>query len=152
MRRRYEAAGARTSSPGTILLRREDEVRLLPRYEAGRPGQEYGRVVKRFARRHGLDVMIVAAAVAAVVEELLRGDAPHASRSAPIIAALASLLLVLPLLARRRSPFLASTWLWLLAAALSFLDGRLVASSGSIYAVGMVSAFLAVCSSPTTRR
>jgi signal transduction histidine kinase len=98
--------------------------------------------VKRLARRHGLDLMIVAAAVAAVVEVLLRSDDPHAVRTAPIIAALAVLLLVLPLLARQRSPFLAPTWLWLLAAALSFLDGRLVVSSSSVYAAGMVAAFL----------
>src|SRR4051812_6737482 len=52
------------------------------------------------------------------------------------------MLLVLPLLARRHSPFLAPTWLWLLAAALSFLDGRLVVSSAGVYAAGMVSAFL----------
>jgi signal transduction histidine kinase len=103
----------------------------------GRPGPQYGRLVKRFARRHGLDVMIVVAAVAAVVEELSRSD-----DSAPVIAALAALLLVLPLLARRRSPFLAPVWLWLLAAALSFLDGRLVPSSAAVYAAGMLSAFL----------
>jgi signal transduction histidine kinase len=98
--------------------------------------------VKRLARRHGLDLLIVAAAVAAVIEAFLRSDEPHGPRTAPIIAALAAVLLVLPLLARRRSPFLAPAWLWLLAAALSFLDGRLVVSSSSVYAAGMVSAFL----------
>ena len=98
--------------------------------------------MKRLARRHGLDLLIVAAAVAAVVEAFLRSDEPHGPRTAPIIAALAAVLLVLPLLARRRSPFLAPAWLWLLAAALSFLDGRLVVSSSSVYAAGMVSAFL----------
>jgi signal transduction histidine kinase len=98
--------------------------------------------VKRLARRHGLDLMIVVAAVGGVVEELLRSDDPHVSRSAPIVGALSALLLVLPLLARRRSPFLAPAWLWLLAAALSFLDGRLVVSSTGIYAAGMVAAFL----------
>ncbi len=98
--------------------------------------------MKRFARRHGLDLLIVIAAVAAVVEVLLRRDDPDASRTAPVIAALAALLLVLPLLARRRSPFLALTWLWLLAAALSFLDDRLVVSTTGIYVAGLVSAFL----------
>jgi signal transduction histidine kinase len=86
--------------------------------------------------------MIVVAAVAAVVEALLRSDEANAPSSAPIVAAAAGLLLVLPLLARRRSPFLAPAWLWLLAAALSFLDGRLIVSSASVYAAGMVSAFL----------
>ena len=98
--------------------------------------------MKQIARRHGLDLMIVAAAVAAVVELLLRSDEPNAPRVAPAVAAAAALLLVLPLLARRRSPFLAPAWLWLLAAALSFLDGRLVVYAGGIYAAGMVAAFL----------
>ena len=59
--------------------------------------------------------------------------APRRSLAAPAVA-----LLVLPLLARRRSPFLAPMWLWLLAAALSFLDGRLVVGSASVYAAGMI--------------
>ena len=98
--------------------------------------------MKQLARRHGLDLLIVVAAIGAVVEVLLRGDVPHASRAAPALAAPAIALLVLSLLARRRSPFLAPTCLWLLAAALSFLDGRLVVGSTSVYASGMVSAFL----------
>jgi signal transduction histidine kinase len=98
--------------------------------------------VKQFARRHGLDLMIVVAAVAAVVEAFARGEQPNGPSVAPVVAALAALALVLPLLARRRSPFLAPVWLWLLAAALSFLDGRLVVSSASVYAGGMVAAFL----------
>ena len=98
--------------------------------------------MKRLVRQHGLDLMIVVAAVAAVVEALVRSDDPGGYRTAPIVAAAAGPLLVLPLLMRRRSPFLAPTWLWLLAAALSFLDGRLVVSSTSVYAAGMVAAFL----------
>jgi len=86
--------------------------------------------------------MIVAAAVAGVLEVLLRSDDPDAARAAPVVAAAAVLALVLPLLARRRSPFLAPTWLWLLAAAVSFLDGRLIPSTAGVYAAGMVAAFL----------
>ncbi|MEA2382421.1 MAG: hypothetical protein QOH72_2392 [Solirubrobacteraceae bacterium] len=124
------------------LLRRGDEVHVLLEEEAGRPGQEYGRVVTPRFRRHGLDLMIVAAAVVAVVEVLARSDDRDAYRSAPVAAAAAALLVVLPLLTRRRSPFLAPAWLWLLAAALSFVDGRLVPSSIGVYAAGMVAAFL----------
>jgi signal transduction histidine kinase len=86
--------------------------------------------------------MIVVAAVAAVVEALVRSDDPDGYTTSPIVAASAGLVLILPLLARRRSPFLAPTWLWLLAVALSFLDGRLVVDWASVYAAGMVSAFL----------
>ncbi|HTN26039.1 MAG TPA: sensor histidine kinase [Solirubrobacteraceae bacterium] len=98
--------------------------------------------MKQLARRHGLDLMIVAAAVAGVLEVFLRSDDPDAARAAPVVAAAAVLALVLPLLARRRSPFLAPTWLWLLAAAVSFLDGRLIPSTAGVYAAGMVAAFL----------
>jgi signal transduction histidine kinase len=59
-----------------------------------------------------------------------------------VVSALAALALVLPLLARHRSPFLAPAWLWLLAAALSFVDGRLVVASAGVYAAGLVAAFL----------
>jgi signal transduction histidine kinase len=94
--------------------------------------------VTRFARRHGLDLLIVLAAATAVVEVAVRkpGTTPTA------LAVLAALALVLPLLARGRSPFMAPAWLWLLAAALSFLDGRIIPSSTGLYAAGMVAAFL----------
>ena len=95
--------------------------------------------MKRFAQHHALDLLLVLAAAVGVVEVFLRDE--DLSTSSPV-AALAVLLLILPLLARRRWPFLAPAWLWLLAAALSFLDGRLVVASTSVYAVGMVSAFL----------
>jgi signal transduction histidine kinase len=96
--------------------------------------------VKRLARRHGLDLMIVVAAAVAVAQMLLQGS-DETSTARPV-AAVAALLLILPLLLRRRSPFLAPAWLWLLAAALSFLDGRLVVSSAGVYAAGLVAAFL----------
>jgi signal transduction histidine kinase len=99
-------------------------------------------MVKRLVKRFGLDVVIVLAAVAAVVELILNRDAPGAPHTAPAVSALAALALVLPLLARHRSPFLAPAWLWLLAAALSFVDGRLVVASAGVYAAGLVAAFL----------
>ncbi|HEY6887492.1 MAG TPA: sensor histidine kinase [Solirubrobacter sp.] len=89
--------------------------------------------------RHALDLLVVIAAVGAVVEVFLRDDD---TGTAPFVAAVAVLALVLPLLARERSPFLAPAWLWLLAAALSFLDDRLVVGSAFVYAAGLISAFL----------
>src|SRR4051794_39604415 len=86
--------------------------------------------------------MIVVAAVAAVLEAFARGEQVNGPSVAPAVAALAALALVLPLLARRRWPFLAPVWLWLLAAALSVLDGRLVVGSAFVYAAGLVAAFL----------
>ena len=86
--------------------------------------------------------MIVVVAIVAVAEAFIRSDEPNHPAAAPAVAAAAALLLILPLLARHRSPFLAPAWLWLLAAALSFLDGRLIVSSASVYAAGLVAAFL----------
>ena len=51
-------------------------------------------------------------------------------------------LVVLPLLARRRFPFAAPAAVWLLAAALSFVDGRLVVFTVSAFVAGMAAAFL----------
>src|SRR5262245_28712491 len=51
-------------------------------------------------------------------------------------------VLVLPLLARRRFPFAAPAYYWVLAAAISFGDGVLLAFIGSLSIVGLASAFL----------
>jgi len=51
-------------------------------------------------------------------------------------------VLVLPLFARRRFPFAAPAAYWLLAAAISFGDGLLLAFIGSLGVVGLASAFL----------
>jgi signal transduction histidine kinase len=51
-------------------------------------------------------------------------------------------LVVLPLLGRRRRPFAAPAVEWLLAAAFSFVDGRLIVSVSGVYAAGLVAAFL----------
>ena len=52
------------------------------------------------------------------------------------------MLVVLPLLARRRFPFAAPAAVWLLAMALSFVDGRLVVFTGQRFLAGMAAAFL----------
>jgi signal transduction histidine kinase len=49
---------------------------------------------------------------------------------------------VLALLARKRFPFLAPACVWVVAPALSFLDGELVASQPGVFLAGMYSAFL----------
>jgi signal transduction histidine kinase len=94
------------------------------------------------ARRYGLDALIVLVAVAGVLEIVLRQDAAQAPRSSVWFAAPAVAILVLPLLARRRFPFGAPAALWLLAAAVSFIDGRLIVFAGSASVAGMAAAFL----------
>jgi signal transduction histidine kinase len=94
------------------------------------------------ARRYGLDILIVIAAVESALEVALRSGAPAAPTSAEWFAAPAIGLVVLPLLFRRQFPFAAPAALWLLAAALSFVDGRLVVFTAGAYLAGMVASFL----------
>ena len=98
--------------------------------------------MSRFARLYGLDVLVVFAALEAALEVAFRHDALDAPRTAVWFAAPAVALVVLPLLARRRLPFLAPVSVWLIAATLSFADGRLVVFSVSVYAAGMAAALL----------
>jgi signal transduction histidine kinase len=119
-------------------------VRVCPLGEAERPHLEYVRPVSRsraLARRHGLDILIVAGALEAALELALRDDATAPSTS-PWLTVPAAMAVVLTLLGRRRWPFMAPVTLWLLAAALSFVDGRLVVFPVSVYAAGMAAALL----------
>ena len=97
--------------------------------------------MERLARRYGLDVLIVLAAVEGVLEIVLRQGSPRAPATAAWFAAPAGAIVLLPLLARRRFPFLAPASVWLLGAALSFVDGRLVVFTTGVYAGGMLAAY-----------
>jgi signal transduction histidine kinase len=57
--------------------------------------------------------------------------------SVPAIAAV-----FVPLLARRRAPFAAPALVWVIAAAVSFVDGRLVVFPAAVFVAGMVAAIL----------
>ncbi|HEX2232970.1 MAG TPA: hypothetical protein VHG69_06355, partial [Thermoleophilaceae bacterium] len=85
------------------------------------------------ASRYGFDALVLLAATGGVLEVALRQDAADAPSTSVWLAAPATALAVLPLLGRRRFPFAAPAALWLLAAALSFLDGRLVAFAASVF-------------------
>jgi signal transduction histidine kinase len=95
-----------------------------------------------FARRHGVDLVIVFAACEAASEVVLRHDEVLAPRTTPWFAMPAAAILVGVLLARRRLPFAAPLSLWLLSAAISFVDGRLVTFMPVVYAAGLTAAFL----------
>ncbi len=101
---------------------------------------QYVRPVTRlwhFARRYGVDVLIVIAAVESALEVALRHDTQREWFAVPAIA-----LIMLPLLARRRFRFAAPASVWLLAAAVSFVDGRLVPSTAAASIAGIAAAFL----------
>jgi signal transduction histidine kinase len=69
-------------------------------------------------------------------------DAPTAPRTTLWFVVPAIVILVLPLLARRRFPFAAPATYWLLAAVVSFIDGRLIPYLESVFVLGMAAAAL----------
>jgi len=79
-----------------------------------------------YARRGVFDVLIVVAAVESALEVALRHDTLRAPHTTSWFAVPAIALVILPLLGRRRFPFVAPLSVWLVAAALSVVDGRLV--------------------------
>jgi signal transduction histidine kinase len=95
-----------------------------------------------FARRYGFDVLIVIAALESALEVAVRHDSLKAPRTTLWFATPAIAVVVLPLLARRRYRFAAPASVWLLAAALSFVDGRLVVFTAATFAAGMAASFL----------
>jgi signal transduction histidine kinase len=98
--------------------------------------------IQQVAREYWLELLIVLLAVAAMLELVVGQDLPGAPEtslwfSVPVIGAL-----VLTLLGYRRFPFGAPIAYWLLAAALSLVDGLLIAFVGSLGVVGLAAAFL----------
>jgi signal transduction histidine kinase len=92
-------------------------------------------------RAHGVDALIVVAAVESALEVAL-SSGPLQATTDKWFAVPAAALIVLPLLFRRRFPFMAPAVLWILAAAISFVDGRLVTSTASAVVAGVGAAFL----------
>jgi len=87
-------------------------------------------------------VLIALVALDTALEVVLRHDPTAEPRTTHWFAAPAIALVVLPLLGRRRFPFAAPALLWLWAAALSFVDGRLVVFTLGVEVAGMFAAFL----------
>jgi signal transduction histidine kinase len=93
-------------------------------------------------RRHALDLLIVAGALGAALEVAFEDSGPSSPTVSLWFAVPAVALMVLALLWRRRWPFGAPAALWLIAAGLSFVDGRLVTDTASLTAAGVAAAFL----------
>lgn len=94
------------------------------------------------ARRYGVDVLIVLAAVVSMLEVALKDDPVREPRTTPWFVVPAIAIVVLPLLGRRRVPFAAPVSVWLAAAALSFVDGRLLVFAATAFVAGLAAAFL----------
>lgn len=93
-------------------------------------------------RRWWLDAAIIVLAVAAVVELAVRRHDPNAPATTLFFCLPAAALITLELLARRWFPFGAPAAFWLLAAAISFVDGRLITYPSGLYVAGLLAAFL----------
>ena len=96
----------------------------------------------QIARGWWFDVVIVFLAGAAVLEVAIRRDDRDAPETTLWFCIPAAAVTVLALLARRRFPFGAAAAFWLLAAAFSFVDGRLIPYPAGLYLAGMLAAFL----------
>ena len=94
------------------------------------------------AQRYGLDALIVLAALEGAVEVVVRHGSEGAPQTTAWFAAPATALIILPLLARRRFPFAAPATVWLIGAACSLVDGRLVVFTTSVFVAGMAASFL----------
>jgi signal transduction histidine kinase len=95
-----------------------------------------------FARRHGFDVLIVIAAVESALEVAFRDNPGRSPQTTLWFAVPAVAGGVLLLLGRRRFPFGAPAIFWLGAAAVSFLDGRLVVFTYGVELAGFAAALL----------
>jgi len=98
--------------------------------------------VRNVAREYWFELLIAFLAIAGMLELVVGRDSPGAPPTTLWIAIPTVAVLVLPLFARRRFPFAAPAAYWLLAAAISFGDGLLLAFIGSLGLVGLASAFL----------
>jgi signal transduction histidine kinase len=98
--------------------------------------------IRNVARGYWFELLIAFLAIAGMLELVVGRDSPGAPPTTLWIAVPAVAVLVLPLFARRRFPFAAPAAYWILAAAISFGDGLLIAFIGSLGLVGLASAFL----------
>ena len=98
--------------------------------------------LRQLARRHGLDALIVLAAIESVIEVVARHGSADRARTTLWFVVPATASVILPLLGRRRFPFAAPLCIWLLGPVVSFVDGRLVPTTPSITVAGLAGAFL----------
>jgi signal transduction histidine kinase len=98
--------------------------------------------IGHLARTYWFDAVIGLLTVEAIIELAVRRDDSDAPTTTLWFTLPAVGLMALPLFARRRFPFGAPAAYWLIALALSFVDGRLVTFVTSIFLLGMVASFL----------
>jgi signal transduction histidine kinase len=95
-----------------------------------------------FARHYWLDLLVVVTSLASALEVALTREGPRTPHTTHWFTIPAVALIVVSLLGRRRLPFAAPAALWVVAAAVTFVDGRLVASTQGLFIAGLLAAFL----------
>jgi signal transduction histidine kinase len=98
--------------------------------------------IRSIGREYWFELLIGVLAVAAMLELVIGRNSPGAPTTTLWFAVPAVAAIVLPLFARRRFPFAAPAGYWLLATALTFVDGLLIPFMVSLFPIGMASAFL----------
>jgi signal transduction histidine kinase len=93
-------------------------------------------------REYWFELLIAVLAIAGMLELVVGRDLTGAPATSLWFSVPAIAVLVLPLLAHRRFPFAAPAAYWLMAAALTFVDGLLIPFVGSLGVVGLAAAFL----------
>jgi signal transduction histidine kinase len=94
------------------------------------------------AREHWFNLLVAVLAIAGMLELVVGRDSPGAPTTSLWFSIPAVGVLVVPLFARQRFPFAAPAAYWLIAAALTFVDGLLIPFIGSLGIVGLATAFL----------
>jgi signal transduction histidine kinase len=98
--------------------------------------------LRHLVTTHGLDVLIVLAAVQTAAATATRSEPGHPTGALLWFEVVAVTATVLTLLWRTRFPFAAPAAMWLAAASLSFLDGRLIEQPAGIFVAGLGAAVL----------
>ena len=98
--------------------------------------------LRHVTREYWFELLIAVLAIAGMLELVVGRDSPGAPAMTLWFSVPAVAVLVLPLFARRRFPFAAPAAYWLVAAALTFVDGLLIPFIGSLGVVGLATAFL----------
>src|SRR5215207_11413337 len=98
--------------------------------------------IRYVVREYWFELLIAFLAIAAILELVVGRDLPGAPATSLWFSVPAVAVLVLPLFARRRFPFAAPASYWVIAAALTYVDGLLIPFIGSLGVVGLATAFL----------
>ena len=98
--------------------------------------------IRYVAREYWFELLIAVMAIAGMLELVVGRDSPGAPTTSLWFSIPAVAGLVLPLIVRRRFPFAAPASYWLIATALTFVDGLLIPFIGSLGVVGLATAFL----------